>query len=113
MQIAKQAGNERGQKLFQMFRQEENEVYIASLARWCTQLKGLELEKRCQERMQEVKLSSEDKKFWLALWKTRSDYRVERPNSTMKRSSRRCRSGQRRSRKKPWYSYAQFVTMLQ
>ena len=33
MQIAKQARNERGQKLFQIFRQEENEVYIASLAR--------------------------------------------------------------------------------
>ena len=29
MQIAKQARNERGQKLFQFFRQEENEVYIA------------------------------------------------------------------------------------
>ena len=35
MQIAKQARNERGQKLFQTFR------YIASLARWHTHLKGL------------------------------------------------------------------------
>ena len=34
MQIAKQARKEGGQKLFQIFRQEENEVYIASLARW-------------------------------------------------------------------------------
>ena len=34
MQIAKQARNERGQKIFQVFRQEENEVYIASMARW-------------------------------------------------------------------------------
>ena len=41
MQIAKQARNERGQKLFQIFRQEENEVYIASLARSDTQLEGL------------------------------------------------------------------------
>ena len=32
MQNAKQARNERGQKLFQIFRQEENDVYIASLA---------------------------------------------------------------------------------
>ena len=39
MQIAKQARNERGQKLFQVFRQEENEVCIANLARWDTQLK--------------------------------------------------------------------------
>ena len=39
MQIAKQARNERGQQLFQIFRQEENEVCIASLARWDTRLK--------------------------------------------------------------------------
>ena len=30
MQIAQQARNERGKELFQIFRQEENEVYIAS-----------------------------------------------------------------------------------
>ena len=49
-QIAKQARHERGKKLFQMFRQEEKEVYIASLARWNTQLKGLvELERLCAE----------------------------------------------------------------
>ena len=41
MQIAQQARNERGQKLFETFRQGENEVYIASAARWDTQLKGL------------------------------------------------------------------------
>ena len=35
-------------------------MYIASSARWDTQLKGLaELERRCQDLMQEVKLSSE------------------------------------------------------
>ena len=57
MQIAKQARNERGQKLFQIFRQEEKEVYIASLARWDTQLIELvELERRCQELIQEVEL---------------------------------------------------------
>ena len=56
MQIATQARNEGGQKLFQIFRQEENEVYISSLARKDTQLKGLvELERRCQELMHEVK----------------------------------------------------------
>ena len=60
MQIAKQARNERGQKLFQIFGQEENVVHIASRARWDAQLKGLvELERRCQELMQEVELLSE------------------------------------------------------
>ena len=49
MQFAKQARNGRGQKLFQIFRQEENEVYIASLARWDIQLKGLVLERRRQD----------------------------------------------------------------
>ena len=59
MQIAKQMKNERGKKLFQIIRLEENEVYIACLARWDTQLKGLvELERRCQELMQEVELLS-------------------------------------------------------
>ena len=59
MQIAKQARNERDQKLVQIFKQEENEVYIASLARWDAQLKGLvELERCCQDLMQEVKLRS-------------------------------------------------------
>ena len=58
MQIAKQARNERGQKLFQIFRQEAaNEVYLASSVSWDTQLKGLvELERRCQDLMQEVEL---------------------------------------------------------
>ena len=60
MQIAVQARNERGKKLFQIFRQGENEVYIASSARWDAQLKGLvELERRCQELMQEVELLSD------------------------------------------------------
>ena len=39
MRSAKQAGKEGGQKLFLDFRQGENEVYIASLARRNTQLK--------------------------------------------------------------------------
>ena len=60
MQIAQQARNERGQKLFETSRQGENEVFIASAVRWDTQLKGLvELERRCQEMLQEVKLLSE------------------------------------------------------
>ena len=68
MQIAKQSRNDRGQKLFEIFRQGENEVYMASLARWDTQLKGLvELERRCQELMQEVNLLSERQEVLVGL----------------------------------------------
>ena len=60
MQIAQQARNEKGQKIYEIFRQGEEEVCIASLARWSTQLKSLaELQRRCQDMMQEVKLLSE------------------------------------------------------
>ena len=53
---AAQARNECGQKLFEAFRQGENEVCIASAVRWDTQLKGLvELERRCQEMMQKTR----------------------------------------------------------
>ena len=45
-------------------RQGEEDVCIASLARWNTQLKSLaELERRCQGMMQEVKLLSERQDF--------------------------------------------------
>ena len=60
MQIAQQARNDKGQKIFETFRQGADELYIASLARWDTQLKGLaELERRCQDMIQEVELLSE------------------------------------------------------
>ena len=40
--------------------QGDNEVHIGSLERWATQLKGLaELERRCQDLTEEVKLLSE------------------------------------------------------
>ena len=59
-QIAKQAGNERDKKLFQIFRQEENAVYLTSLARWDTQQKGLVvLGRRCSEVREEVEFLSE------------------------------------------------------
>ena len=45
-------------------RQGEEDVRIASRARWNAQLKGLvELERRCQNEMQEVELSSERQKL--------------------------------------------------
>ena len=60
VQVAQPSRNERGQRLFETFRQGGNEVYIASLARWDTQLGGLaERERRCQDMTQEVKLSRE------------------------------------------------------
>ena len=50
----------RSDKLFQIFRQGENEVLIASKARWSEQLKGLvELERRCLTFSEEVEYSSE------------------------------------------------------
>ena len=49
VRIARQARNERKQKLLQIFRQREGEVLIAGEARWDVQLKGLaELESRRQ-----------------------------------------------------------------
>ena len=39
-QIAKQARDDKGRKLFLIFRQGESEAHIASMARWGAQLKG-------------------------------------------------------------------------
>ena len=59
-QVAQQAMNENGQTFLEIFRQGEADVCIAILARWNAQLKGLvELERRCRDTMQEVKLLSE------------------------------------------------------
>ena len=55
------AGKKRKRPIFlKFFRQGEEEVCIASLARWNAQWKGLvELERRCRDTMQEVKLLSD------------------------------------------------------
>ena len=51
VRIARLARNEKKEQLFQILRQREGEVLIASMARWDVQLKGLvELERRCQSR---------------------------------------------------------------
>ena len=48
-QVAQQARNENGRKIFETFRRGEEEVCIASWARWNAQLKGLaELKKGVQ-----------------------------------------------------------------
>ena len=49
VRIARPARTEMKEKLFQIFRQREGEVLIASKARWDARLMGLvELERRCQ-----------------------------------------------------------------
>ena len=55
------ASDERKRSIFyEIFRQGEEEVCIASLARWNAQLKGLvELERRCRDTMQEVNVLNE------------------------------------------------------
>ena len=53
-------GTRTAKRFVQIFRQGEEDVCIASLARWNAQFKDLaELKKRCQNMMQEVKFSSE------------------------------------------------------
>ena len=59
-QVAQQAMNENGQQIFEIFRQGEEVLCIASLARWNAQLTGLvELERRCRKTRQEVQVLSE------------------------------------------------------
>ena len=51
---------ENGQKIFELYRQGEEEVCIACLARWNAQVKGfVELERRFRNTMQEVLVLSE------------------------------------------------------
>ena len=48
--VAQLARSEDGQKIFEVFWQEEEEVCVASWARWDAQRKSLvELERRCQD----------------------------------------------------------------
>ena len=56
-QVAQQAMNEDGQKIFEVFWQEEGELCIASGARWEAQRKGLvNLERRCQDISREMQM---------------------------------------------------------
>ena len=57
---AQQAMNENDQTLFVIFRQGEEELCIASWARWDAQLKGLmEPERRCRDTRKEIQVLSE------------------------------------------------------
>ena len=53
-QVAQQARNENGQNIFEIFRQGEEEVRIASWAIWNAQLKGLAELENVSEMRQEV-----------------------------------------------------------
>ena len=56
-QVAQQAMNENGQKIFQIFWHGEEEVCIASWAKWEAQRKGLvDLERRCQDMSREIQM---------------------------------------------------------
>ena len=78
MRLAKQARNERGRKLFEIFRQGKNEVYIA--------LKGLaELEWRCQDLMQEVKLLSERQEVLVGMVVIEKDMQKEAPKKNQEK----------------------------
>ena len=59
---------------------------IASLTRWDTQLKRLlELERRCQDLMQEVKLLSERQEVLTSMVVRKRDMQKKRPKSFKKR----------------------------
>ena len=93
MQSAKQSRNERGQKLFEIFRQGENEVYIASLTRWDAQLKRLmKLGRRCQDLMQEVQSLSERQEVLVGMVVSKRDMQKKYTKSTKGIFSKNSRS---------------------
>ena len=51
--------NENGKRFLKFFRQGQEDLCIASLARWNALLKGLVELQRCRDTMQEVQLLSE------------------------------------------------------
>ena len=56
-QVAQQAMNEDGQKIFEVLRQEEGELFVACWARWEAQRKGsVDLERRCQDISREIQM---------------------------------------------------------
>ena len=69
VRIARQARNEKREKLFQIFRQGENEVLIASKARWDEQFEGLGGAGEAMLNFQgRWSISAKDKKLWQIWW---------------------------------------------
>ena len=59
LEVLVQARSENGQKMFEVFWQEEEEVCVASWARWDAQWTSLvELERRCQDASREIQMLS-------------------------------------------------------
>ena len=64
-QVVQLARSENGQKIFEIFWQEE-EVCVASWARWRAQRKGLvALERRCQDISQEIQMLNKRQEIFL------------------------------------------------
>ena len=64
MRIARKARNEKSKKLLAIFRQGENEVVIASMARWQEQLKGLAVQERhCMALKEKWRILAKDRSF--------------------------------------------------
>ena len=64
-QVAQLAMNENGQKIFEMFWQEEGELCIASWARWKAQRKGLvDLERRCEDTSREIQMPNKTQEIF-------------------------------------------------
>ena len=104
-QVAQQAMNENGQQIFGIFRQGEEVLCIASLARWNAQLTGLvELERRCRYTRQEgTSIEWKTRHIFKAQWKTSLCCRAEQRQGIVIRFLRRWRSWKQRSQKKLWY----------
>ena len=64
-QVAQQARCENGQKIFEVCWQEEEEICIASWARWEAQWKGLvDLERKCQDVSREIQMLSKTEEMF-------------------------------------------------
>ena len=107
VQITNQARNERGQKLFQIFRQEENEVYIASSARCDTQLKGLV---ELVDLMKEVELVCERQEGLTGMVVSKKDMQKEAPKKYHEKGFRGIQGVRgAKGKKKLWSSYKRSI----
>ena len=110
VRIARQAMNDK-ENLFQIFRQRENEVLIASKARWDEHLKGLiELGRRCLTFGEEVDYVSERQEFIADLMMSKNDMQKTAPENIRRRSSRSSRRRRSRGQKKLWRSYKRITS---
>ena len=85
--IARLARNETKEKLFQIFRQREGEVFIASKARWDVQLKGLvEVERRCQSFRADVEYLCERREVLKYLVVSKKDMQRTAPEDSQSKN---------------------------